>query len=508
MHQLIRNFSIGFVSAIAVIGHSSWLHAQTFDGIWDGYYVCGGHALKPEFGAFSWQRINFNIGSGQISGRHDFINRFNVPMDVVFNGRVDKNGSVVIDVVSRRQTDAKEDFHQRLEGRSVSSGEIEVTGLMMNSKGAAVRDCRLTLRASLPAQATTLAQSIPPASSQGPTTAAQRAATETERQRLEADKQAVATERKKAVEAAQQAAIERREATEQVRKAEDARRAAEEALSALASRRGTPPMEPTGSPPSPVPIQPSPTPPVAKASKAATSPSEAANGSTPNPVSTQTEKTTNLRAATSPTLQTVNLTIVQLGLLPPTERPLDWQPWAAKIPLQERQFCEVMGKFEKDLKQAENNRNEIKYNMSYKRRQEDLANLIPTGVFQDWVLRAVEVRQADDGSAAILLQAPCSTLIGTYLGPYPCGTDPTRFEGTIPEDSPQYRELEKLDHNGFVLVGGELVAVKEPTPQPLPSYKTFHAGTYCTKLEAGKEQELFLTKLHSIFALITPIDGE
>ena len=142
--------------------------------------------------------------------------------------------------------------------------------------------------------------------------------------------------------------------------------------------------------------------------------------------------------------------------------------------------------------------------MLHKQRREDLANLIPAGDFQNWVVRAVEVIQASDGSAAVLLQLPCNVLIGSYLGSYPCNVDATNFEGTISENSPLYREFAKFNHQDYVLVSGELVTVKEPTPRPLPSYQSFEPGTYCTRQEAGKNQYLFAVQLKSIFKLVQP----
>src|SRR6266849_8986352 len=100
MQPAIRNISIGLASILCLTGSA---HAQSFDGRWDGYYSCGAHALRPERGAFVWQHVNFNVASNQISARRDHINRlkgFDDPMTALFNGRVDANSSVRIDVLS------------------------------------------------------------------------------------------------------------------------------------------------------------------------------------------------------------------------------------------------------------------------------------------------------------------------------------------------------------------------------------------------------------------------
>jgi len=61
MYQFFSKIIVVLASTIAAVGHLSWAYAQNFDGGWEGYYVCGGHALKPDLGAFSWQGVNFSV---------------------------------------------------------------------------------------------------------------------------------------------------------------------------------------------------------------------------------------------------------------------------------------------------------------------------------------------------------------------------------------------------------------------------------------------------------------
>jgi hypothetical protein len=198
---------------------------------------------------------------------------------------------------------------------------------------------------------------------------------------------------------------------------------------------------------------------------------------------------------------TVNITVnQQLENLPPTERREEWVPWMSRYPVSQQQFCAVMQHFTADLAQARRNRNQIRENELYRQRRHDLANLLPNGVFHDWVLRAVEVKQAVDGSAAIVVQPPCLVLLGSNS----CDEDPSNFEGTIPEGSPLYREFAKLNHRDFALVSGEILAIKEPPAGSVAGYRSFPAGQHCSRTEAAKQQELFVTEIESMFRMVQP----
>ena len=51
--------------------------------------------------------------------------------------------------------------------------------------------------------------------------------------------------------------------------------------------------------------------------------------------------------------------------------------------------------------------------MVFKQRQEDLDALIPNGGFEDWIFNVLKVEQVEDGSAAIVMQLPCETMVGS-----------------------------------------------------------------------------------------------
>jgi len=198
---------------------------------------------------------------------------------------------------------------------------------------------------------------------------------------------------------------------------------------------------------------------------------------------------------------TVNITInQQLEQLPKTERAEEWRPWVSQIPVQEHQFCRLMQRFRHDYVDAEEHRNEVKQSIVVKKMREDLANLIPQGKFQNWIVRTVEVRHAADGSGAVIFQPLCDVVL---IGSYSCGTDRAQYSGTVAEDSPLYREIAKLDHRDFVMVSGKVVASDEPEPGlALVSYRYFPAGSYCAKAEAGEKEDLFAVELDSMFKMV------
>jgi|GEM_PF-5627114 len=465
MQPAIRNIVIGLASILALTRSG---HAQTLDGRWEGYYSCGAHALRPEWGAFVWQHVNFNVASGQISARRDHINRlkgFDDPMTALFNGRVDENGSVRIDVLSRRQTDASEEFHQTLVGRSVSPSLVELTGVMLTSKGAEVRNCQLTLRLAAPAQVA--APRVAPAPPQVPVVGREDTA-DAERGRLEAQTAAIKAESQRVAQAARQAADAKRAAQATAQKALDDAKAAEVARRQAEEARG-----------------------VAQAAQEAAI--RKASQDKETALATQQKAREEKEAAEAA------LARVEESKQKVAEEALVAQE---QFPLQEQQFCKVIQKYAGDLKQAERVRNEIRYNQFKKQRKEDFSSLIPDHSFQSWVVYAVEVRQAANGEAAVVLELPCEVvpvLIGSECG------DEAHLKGTIREDSPLYREFAKFDNGDSVMVSGDLIGIEEDPPGlPLPSYGSFRPETHCWRNEGAIGQELFVVQLKSVFRLVVP----
>src|SRR6185312_7191041 len=103
----------------------------------------------------------------------------------------------------------------------------------------------------------------------------------------------------------------------------------------------------------------------------------------------------------------------------------------------------------------------------FKDRQMDMATLLPEGNFENWVVRVIEVTQASDGSAAVVLQPPCRAMLGSDA----CQKEKLSVRATVQPNSPMYRELERVSAGDFVVVSGSILYAKREGPaQPLTAY--------------------------------------
>jgi hypothetical protein len=185
-------------------------------------------------------------------------------------------------------------------------------------------------------------------------------------------------------------------------------------------------------------------------------------------------------------------------ILPVTERADNWISRIPAIPIQQQQFCRIIGKFDDDLEQVRLVRNDIRRNTLYRDRQADLASLLPNGTFDNWLMRVVEVTQASDGSAAILLQPPCRAMMGSDA----CQKDGSAIRGTIAPDTPLYRELSRLANGDFVAASGTILyAAKEERGQALPEYALYKPGEHCAGTDGTKVQDVFVTQLRYLVQL-------
>lgn len=179
-------------------------------------------------------------------------------------------------------------------------------------------------------------------------------------------------------------------------------------------------------------------------------------------------------------------------VLPVTERPEDWMLRVAAVPVQQQQFCRIVDRFYDRLAEVYRARNDIRFNSLYRDRQRDMVALLPGGRFENWVVRVLEVTQARDGSAAVVLQLPCRALLGSNA----CSTSKSKIGATIATDSPIYRELEHVKAGDFVVVSGRLAyASEQPPGQPLPEYAVYRAGSYCSTAQGGSSQDVFVTEI-------------
>ena len=184
--------------------------------------------------------------------------------------------------------------------------------------------------------------------------------------------------------------------------------------------------------------------------------------------------------------------------LPKSENPPDWISRLSSIPVQQNQFCRIVDRFYDDLANVYKLRNDIKKNALYKDRQQDMAALLPNGAINSWIVRVVEVTQAADGSAAIMLQPPCRAMLGSDA----CGTDQKKFRATIQPDTLMYRELARVNSGDFVTVSGTILyAQTMNTSSALPQYALYEPNKHCSAADGSKEEDVFVTEITNIAVL-------
>ena len=185
-------------------------------------------------------------------------------------------------------------------------------------------------------------------------------------------------------------------------------------------------------------------------------------------------------------------------VLPITEKPEGWIMRIAAVPIQQQQFCRIIDKFHDDLDQVTKARNDIRTNVLFRDRQADLAALLPNGGFENWLVKVVEVTQAPDGSAAILLQPPCRVMLGSDA----CRRDGAPIRATIPANSTIFRELSRISTGDFVAVSGTIqYATQEQKDRPLPEYALFRPGSHCSQSDGARQEEVFVTQIRYLIQL-------
>ena len=185
-------------------------------------------------------------------------------------------------------------------------------------------------------------------------------------------------------------------------------------------------------------------------------------------------------------------------LLPVTEKPDDWMLRVAAVPVQEQQFCKIVDRFYNDIADAHKARNEIRKNILFRERLENFATLLPKGSFENWVVRIKEITEAPDGSAAVVLQPPCRAMLGSDV----CKRGGAPIQATIRPETAMFRELAKLSSGDFVVVSGRILYAQNFNPnQPLPTYALFEAGSYCSAVEGGAQEDVFVTEVNYLVGI-------
>lgn len=183
-----------------------------------------------------------------------------------------------------------------------------------------------------------------------------------------------------------------------------------------------------------------------------------------------------------------------------------WSDFDNVLSIQQKQFCALTERFKDELEEARASKNDIKINMVFKNRQDDLDALMPAGRFSNWVFKIVKIEQVEDGSAAVVAQLECETLVGSgYLPDKKSGffeSDTKSWRATIPYNDRRYRELAKLSAGQFVAGSGALLEVGAYKPgQPETFYASMPVGDHPIVSKLGYKGELFVADFSYLAAL-------
>ena len=160
-----------------------------------------------------------------------------------------------------------------------------------------------------------------------------------------------------------------------------------------------------------------------------------------------------------------------------TAGPVNWEGAEKYITIQQKQFCDLKNNHVLNLYNAIESRNEIKINKVKKQRQEDLDALLPSGKFENWIVKLVSIKQVNspqdqttDGDSAAVFELSCGTQIGS--GSFLIDGKLT-WGATIKYNSRQYREVSKLSSGQFAIISGTFLKLNDFVPS---KKETFYAS--------------------------------
>lgn len=171
----------------------------------------------------------------------------------------------------------------------------------------------------------------------------------------------------------------------------------------------------------------------------------------------------------------------------------DWSLWLSDMPIKQILFCDIISEYNKLLDEALASQNQIRTNLVLKERKLELDGLLPRGELEGWVARVHAVTQTDRGDAAVLLELPCSTNVGSGITSL---RGEEAWAATIPYGDRMYRELVKVGKGDFVIFNASLLEIDEGELGQ-PEYK------FASNLKADKKlPQAFQTDRETFIAII------
>jgi hypothetical protein len=185
-----------------------------------------------------------------------------------------------------------------------------------------------------------------------------------------------------------------------------------------------------------------------------------------------------------------------------SQKSFSWADFKSQIEIQQRQFCTLTDAFFQKLQEAKETKNEIRVNLVFMERQEDLDALIPKGKFANWIFEVVKIDQVPDGSAAVILKLQCDTTVGSGYLEKLVAAGEDGWRATIPYNDRRYRELAKLSAGQFVTASGQFLEVNKFKPgQPETFYASMPIGDHPLVRDMRLSGELFVADFSYIAAL-------
>ena len=185
-----------------------------------------------------------------------------------------------------------------------------------------------------------------------------------------------------------------------------------------------------------------------------------------------------------------------------SQRTYSWADFKSQIEIQQRQFCTLTDAFFQKLQEAKKTKNEIRVNLVFMQRQEDLDALMPEGKFANWIFEVVKIDQVPDGSAAVILKLQCDTTVGSGYLEKQVAAGEDGWRATIPYNDRRYRELAKLSAGQFVTASGQFLEINKFKPgQPETFYASMPIGDHPLVRDMGLSGELFIADFSYIAAL-------
>lgn len=146
--------------------------------------------------------------------------------------------------------------------------------------------------------------------------------------------------------------------------------------------------------------------------------------------------------------------------LPKFELDEDWIEFERFLAVQQVRFCQILLNYQEEAVSAADSRNQLRQNMVATNRDNDIAALLPSGNYKDWVAKVVEIYATPTGDAAFVLRLPCDVTFGSGQLPEIGDTD-GEYAATAEVGGIIYNQLAQLAEGDTVLISGKILTYSD-----------------------------------------------